>query len=324
MRSRRRFLQCGLGLVGFGLLSACGLPSTIGRTKPRRLGCLWGSTTRGPSGEVAWAAFRTALRDLGYIEGQNLLIEERGGDQLDEPLAALLRLDPEIILVASVAEARAVQAVTTTIPIVSILGDPVANGLAASLAHPGGNVTGLTTPVLAGKMLQLLGEVVPSLSSVAVLGGTSLAPQSEAFEAAARSLDLHLQVIAVDAAEDFERFFEAAVRAHADGLVVSSGPVILGNQTRIAELAIQHRLPSIWQQTDAVGRGGLMGYGPNRVDLYRRAAGYVDKIFKGANPGDVPIELPTTFDFVVNVRTAQALGLRIPQSVLAQATETIQ
>jgi putative ABC transport system substrate-binding protein len=278
-------------------------------------------------------AFRQGLRDLGYIEGQNILIDDRhahSDDELAEPLAELVRLQPEVILVPSSNVARVVQAATATIPIVSAgPGDLVANRLAASLARPGGNVTGLSTPSLVGKQLQLLQEAVPSLSRVAVLVDTTnpgygREPWREPYEAAARTLGLELQFVGARGPEDLERGFETALREHADGFFVALGAVISANLTRIAELAMQSRLPLMWQQSEAVSRGGLMAYGPNRADMYRQAATFVDKILKGRPPADLPIEQPMRFDFVINLQTAQALGLTIPPHVLLQATEVIQ
>jgi putative tryptophan/tyrosine transport system substrate-binding protein len=243
----------------------------------------------------------------------------------------LVRLQPDVILVPGVAAARAVLAVTTTIPIVSAgVGAPdlVASKLAASHARPGGTVTGLSTPSLDGKQLQLLQEAVPTLTRVAILfdRATDRAQPvgREPFEAAARTLGLELQFLGTSRPEDLEPVFDTATRNHADGLLVGTGGVLGGNLTRIAELAIQHRLPSIWQLSDAVDRGGLMAYAPNRVAQYRRAAYYVDRILKGAKPADLPVEQPMTFDFVVNMKTAQALGIVFPHEIMLQVTEVIQ
>jgi putative tryptophan/tyrosine transport system substrate-binding protein len=328
--TRRRFMQ-GAGLAGLGLLAGCGLPgSAPPPASVRRIGSLTGL----PPGALNFegmAAFRQGMRDLGYVEGQNLLIEERYGtrrDQLAEPAAELVRLQPEVILVPAGTIARAAQAATRTIPIVSAgAGSPdlVAGGLAASHARPGGNVTGLNVPVLAGKQLQLLQEVVPTLSRVAVLFDPTLTEFArEPYEAAVGTLGLQVQFVGAVEPEDLESAFAAATREHADGIFVIGGPLNAGNQTHIGELALQSRLPSMWAQSDAVGRGALMAYGPNRAELYRRAATYVDKILKGAKPADLPIEEPMRFDFAINLRTAQALGLTIPPHVLLQATEVIQ
>jgi putative tryptophan/tyrosine transport system substrate-binding protein len=331
--SRRQVVQ-GAGAVGLGLLAGCGRLSFVAppqAAKVHRIAYLTGA----PSIAISlMPAFRQGLRDLGYVEGQNLLIEERhaeGDHQLAEPAAELVRLQPEVILVSSTLGARAVLAVTTTIPVVSAgagAPDLVASGLAASYARPGGTVTGLSTPLLEGKQLQLLREAVPTLARVAILFDMAARRDQgsarEPFEAAARTLGLQLQFVGLGGPADLEPGFETAAREHAEGLYVATGALIASNQTRIAELALQSGLPSMWGQSEAVARGGLMAYGPNRADLHRRAAYYVDRILKGTKPGDLPIEQSREFDFVINLRTAQALGLSIPQHVLAQATEVIQ
>jgi putative tryptophan/tyrosine transport system substrate-binding protein len=332
--NRRQFVQSA-GVAGLGLLTGCGLPVSAPpqAAKVYRIAYLSGAG-RSNSGNEQLSAFRQGMRDLGYVEGQNLLIEERfaeGDDQLAEPAAELVRLQPEVILVTGVTPVRVVLAVTTTIPIVSTgagVPDLVASGLAASYARPGGTVTGLSTPSLEGKQLQLLQEAVPTLARVAILfdraTGRAQRPGQEPFEAAARTLGLQLQFVGASGPEDLEPGVETAIREHADGLFVTTGVLLSSNQTRIAELAIQSRLPSMWAQSEAVGRGALMAYGPNRVDLHRRAAYYVDRILKGTSPADLPIEQSREFDFIINLQTAQALGLTIPRSVLLQATEVIQ
>jgi len=328
-QSRRRLVQGSLAVAAITLLSGCGLRLPGSPTSGvHRIAYL---STSGLSEGVAaaWSAFRETLHDLGYVEGQSLVIDERhgGGDELlAEPAAELVLLRTEVIVVPSITVARAARAVTTTIPIVSAgAGDLVSGGVAASLARPGGNVTGLSTPDLIGRQLQLLREAVPTLSRVAILFDTTQ-PIFERARYVAPASDLHLQVqfVGASGSNDLESAFETVVREHADGLLATNGPLVSANQTRIGALALQSRLPTIFQQTEAADRGGFLTYSPNRVDLYRRAATYVDKILKGTQPADLPIEQPTTFDFVVNLKTAQALGLTIPQSVLQQATEVIQ
>ena len=331
IQSRRDFLRVSLVLAGLGLLTGCELPSLPWRQPSRvhRVGYLM-SAAPSPTTDALLAAFRQGLHDLGYVEGQDLLVEARRStvtDQYAEPVAELMSLQPEAIVVAAVVEARAVQAATSTIPIVSAgVGDLVTGGLAANLARPGGNVTGLSTPILAIKQLQLLKEAVPTLTRVAVMIDAARVAdfEEEAHDAAAHSLGLQLQVVGVDSTGGLEAFFETALRGRADGIYLAPVPFTTINQARIAELAIRHRLPAIAQQSDAASLGQLMAYGPNRLDLYRRAATYVDKIIKRAKPGDIPIEQPTKFDFGINLKTAQAIGLSIPQSVLQQATEIIQ
>ena len=332
--NRRRFLRGGLALAGLGLLAGCGiLPQAQQPAKVPRVGRIARSSVPNPANDALMAAFREGLHDLGYVEGQNLAIEERrasGEDGFAEAAAEVVRLRPDVILVSSSADAREAREVTTSIPIVSAGGgDLVAAGVAASLARPGGNVTGLNTPAVDSKQLQLLQETVPSLARVAVLFYSTTStlrsePGRAPFESAARALGLQLQFLGADEGDDLGPAFEAAVRERAGGLLVAGGSLVVANHARIAELAVRYRLPSLWQQTDAVGRGALMAYGPNRADLWRRAAAYVDKILKGAKPADLPVERPDRFDFIVNLRTARALGLTIPDSVLLQATEVIQ
>ncbi|MFN8633945.1 MAG: ABC transporter substrate-binding protein [Chloroflexota bacterium] len=277
------------------------------------------------------AALREGIRDLGYVEGQDLLIDVHtadGDDRLAEPAAELVRLQPAVIVGPSSAVIVALRAATSTIPLVNAgVGNLLNTGFVDSLARPGGNITGLSTPLLAGRQLQLLQEAVSTLSRVAVLADASapLGPRAAAaVEAAGHTLGLELVYLSTSGDVDLERAFETAVRERADGLFALAGPWITTNATRIAELAVRCRLPSMWQPTDAASRGGLMAYGANRPDMARRAATYVDKILKGAKPADLPIEQPTTFDLAINLRTAQALGLTFSHAILAQATEVIQ
>jgi putative tryptophan/tyrosine transport system substrate-binding protein len=332
--SRRRVVQ-GAGAMGLGLLAGCGrLPGQAPPVSARRPGItvhriayLLGASPSAANAALL-SAFRVSLRDLGYVEGHNLLLEQHhaiGDDQLAELTAELVRLQTELILVPASTVARAARAATTTLPIVSAgAGDLVARRLAASHARPGGNVTGLSTPPLAGKQLQLLQEAVPMLARVAVLFSTSnLDFEPAPYEAAARTLGLQVQFVGANVHADPEPVFEALIRDHADGLLVPLGQGIAGLQTRIAALALNSGLPSLWAQSEAVGRGGLMAYGPNRAALYRRAAYYVDRILKGTKPADLPIEEPREFDFIINAKTAQALGLTMPHHVLLQTTEII-
>jgi putative tryptophan/tyrosine transport system substrate-binding protein len=333
--TRRRFVQAA-GVAGLGLLAGCErLP---GQAPPvpqvRRVAYQSGAPPNART-EANIAAFREGLNDLGYVEGHNLLIlpsRANGDDQLAEPVADLVRLQPEVILAASATVARALGAATTTIPVVSAgAGDLVATGVVASHARPGGNVTGLSSPPLAGKQLQLFQEAVPTLSRVLVLFDPAFYPnypdwerEREMMEEAARILSLRLQFVGARGVEDLELALEPAVREHVDGLYMSLGPLIGANQARIAELAIRSRLPSMWPQSEAVARGGLMGYGSSQPKLFRRAAYYVDRILQGTKPSDLPIEEPREFDFIINLQTAQALGLTIPEHVQLQATEVIQ
>jgi putative tryptophan/tyrosine transport system substrate-binding protein len=327
--SRRTFVQ-GAGAAGLGLLAACGRllgQAPAPAAKVHRIAYLSAGPLN-PANEFRVAAFRQAMNELGYVEGQNLLIEQFNANDaaFAEPAAEVMRRQPDVVLVPSTILVRALQAASTTTPIVSAgSGELVERGLAASHAHPGGNVTGLSTPNLAGKHLQLLQETVPTLACVAILFDTlNSGFLREPYEAAARRLGLEVQFLDTNVRADIESAFEAASRQHTDGLYVPLGPAISRNQTRLAELALHSRLPSIWAQSEAAGRGGLMAYGPNRTALFRRAAYYVDRILKGTIPADLPIEQPREFDFIINLKTAQALGLTIPQHVLLQATEVIQ
>ena len=329
-QNRRQFLQGSLALAGLGLLAGCELPSLARQQTPRvpRIGYTWNGPVS-PTFTSLKDAFLDGMQDLGYVEDQTFVLEIRrvsGDGNLAETMAEMVGLRPDIIVVPAADEARALHAQTTTIPIVSSgSGDLTAYGVVTSLAHPGGNVTGLSTPLLAGKHLELLKQAIPTLSRVAaILDATRVAERSPWYEAAARNLGLELQIIGIDGLGGLEAVFEAAVRGGANAVYVVPSPFTSANQARIAELATLHRLPAIAQQSDAASLGQFMGYGPNRAVLHRRAATYVDKILKGANPADLPIEQPTVFDFGINLKTARALGLTIPPSLLTQATVIIE
>jgi len=277
-------------------------------------------------------AFREGLRDLGYVEGQSIVFEfrapEREGDPYDGLAAQLVRLKVDVIVAVTDAVAQAAQRATQTIPIVLISGlDPVGLGLVASLARPGGNVTGLSnvSSDLAPKRLELLKEIVPRLARVAILWNPSTgARQFQDFEAAGRTLKLRLLSLEARSAEDMERALEAATRDRADGLVMGAA-LFFGLRTRMGELAVKHRLPVISAMREGPAEAGLLlSYGPNLTDGFRRAAAYVDKILKGAKPADLPIEEPTKFDLIINLKTAKALGLTIPRTLLQRADEVIQ
>jgi putative tryptophan/tyrosine transport system substrate-binding protein len=278
-------------------------------------------------------AFRQGLRDLGYIEGQNLIIEYRDAegkvDRLPDLAAELVRLKVDAIFTTSTASVQAAKKATTTVPIVSVSGDPVGLGLVASLARPGGNVTGLAnfTSELAGKRLELLKEVVPRVSRVAVLWNPD-APSStlrmRETEAAAPSLGIKLQPVDVREPNDFEHAFAALKKDRADALFPLRSPLISSQVKRIVELAAKNRVPGMYDASEFAEAGGLMSYGTMLADLDRRAATYVDKILKGAKPADLPVEQPTKFEFVINLKTAKQIGLTIPPEVLARATKLIK
>ncbi len=278
-------------------------------------------------------AFRQGLRELGYVEGKNIVIEYRYAegklDRLPALAAELVRLKVDVIVTAAPSSTRAVKEATTTIPIVMAQdGDPVGNGFVASLARPGGNITGLSTlaPGISGKQLELLKEIVPRLSHVAVLR-TSTLPYAQVLkemELAAGALGVKLQYLDVQGPKDIETAFGEARKGRADAVLVLASPILESHRTEVADLAVKNRLPMIYHAPEFVEAGGLMSYGVSFIDLYRRAATYVDKILKGAKPADLPVEQPTKFDMVINMKTAKALGIRIPQSILLRAFKVIE
>jgi len=280
---------------------------------------------------------RLALRDLGYIEGQNIAIEYRYAegkrDRLPGLAAELVRLKVDIIVAAGAdTVVRAAKNATKTIPIVMSGGgiDPVEAGFVESLARPGGNITGVTNlgPELGGKRLELLGEAVPKLSRVAVLydpaNPPSLLQVKEVLPDAARALGLTIQPWEVRASDGFERVFVALGKARSDGLFVLGGPLIYANQKRTIGFALKSRLPSAYNREEDVEGGGLMSYGADLTDSYRRIAVYVDKILKGAKPADLPVQQPTKFELILNLKTAKQIGLTIPPRVLARADKVIR
>ncbi len=288
-----------------------------------------------PSSELARIeAFRQGLRELGYIEGKNIFIEYRWAegkvDRLPDLAADLVRLQVQVIVAGGSTSTGAAKKVTSTIPIVMAqVNDPVGSGFVAGLAHPGGNITGLSTlaPELSGKQLELLKEIVPRLSRVAVFGSSTAPGNPQAVketELAATAIGVNLQYFDVLSSKDFESLFLTASRNHAHAALVLSSPVFNSQRKRIAEIAIKHRLPAIFFNAEFVEDGGLMAYAASYNDLYRRAASYVDKILKGAKPADLPVEQPTKFELVINLKTAKQIGLTIPPNVLARADRVIK
>jgi putative ABC transport system substrate-binding protein len=284
-------------------------------------------------------AFRQGLRDLAYVEGRNLVIESRSADGKLDRLPALaaelvaLRVDV-IVTAGGTPAALAAKQATRTVPIVfATAGDPVASGLVTSLARPGGNVTGLSmlgTAELVGKRLELLTQAVPGVTRVAVLRHPGFVSERadkvilKAADAAARALGVRLQVVEARGPAEFDRAFSDMTRARAGALAVSGSPMFANERRRLVDLAAKNRLPAVYESREDVDAGGLMSYGPNFADLFRRAATYVDKILKGTKPADLPVEQPTKFELVINRKTAKALGLTIPQSLLGRADEIIQ
>ena len=283
-------------------------------------------------------AFRQGLRDLGYVEGRNVVIEYRSAEGKRERLPALaaelVALKVDVIFVGGGTRVTlAAMQATKTIPIVFTgVGDPVTSGLVTNLARPGGNVTGLSGlgPELVGKRLEQLTQAVPGVSRVAVLrlpgalGERTEKEMLKGADVAARALGVRLQFVEARGPDDFDRAFSDMTRAHAGALTLLPSNMFLREHRRLVDLAAKNRLPAVYTSREFVDAGGLMSYGANTADLFRRAATYVDKILKGAKPGDLPVEQPTKFELVINLKTAKALGLTIPPSLLQRADEVIQ
>ena len=325
---RRRFMAAIAG----SLLAAPLAADAQQAAKIARIGWLGSDRVGGLA-----TAFLQGLRDLGYVEGRNVVIEYRTADGQLERLPALatelVSLKVDVIVTQSTVAALAAKQATRTIPIVfGAVSDPVATGLVASFAQPGGNVTGSSffTPELVGKSLQLLKQTAPGVSRVAVLWQPAAfaEPQGkallEAAELAARTLGVRLHVVGARRPDDVEKAFSDMTRAGAGGLTVLTSPMFNTQKSRLVDLAAKNRLPAVYPWRSAVDAGGLMAYGPNARDLFRRAATYVDKILKGTKPADLPVEQPTKFDLVINLKTAKALGLTIPPSLLGRADEVIE
>ena len=276
-------------------------------------------------------AFRQGLRELGYVEGKNILIEWRYAegklDRLDEFAAEFVRLKVDVIVTAAPSSTRAVKKATSTIPIVMAYdSDPVANGFVASLARPGGNITGLSalSPEISEKQLELLKEIVPSLSHVAVLRTLLRTSVEKEMELAAGALRVKLQDLEVRGPKDIENAFREARKGRAGAVLVLASPIFESHRTRVADLSVTNRLPAIYHVAEFVEAGGLMSYGASFIDMYRRAATYVDKILKGRTPADLPVEQPMKFEFIVNLKAAKQIGLTIPPNVLVRANKVIR
>ena len=283
-----------------------------------------------------YEAFRGGLRELGYVEGRSIRIEFRTAqgraDRLPSLAEELVQLRADVIVVGNTASAQAVKRATSTIPIVIATSDPIASGLVTNLAHPGENVTGVSTMTteLSAKRLQLLKETMPRLSRVGVLWNPANPLSSfqarviEDVKTAAASMSIELKIVSVGTPEKFNAAFTDVSRAHVQAVYLVENPLFYGHRKALAALALQARLPTIYGTRAFADDGGLMSYGADYADQARRAAAYVDKILKGAKPGDLPIEQATKLEFVINLKTAKALGLIIPQSVLARADEVIR
>jgi ABC-type uncharacterized transport system substrate-binding protein len=329
---RRAFIT----FVGGSILAAP-LAREAQQPKVARLGYLVTGSLESPEVRARRDAFRTGLRELGYLEGQDIVLEYRGADSKIERLLGLAteltRLKVDLIIAVATPAARAAQQATTTIPIVATaMGDPVRDGLVASLARPGGNVTGTTFlgPELVPKRLELLKQALPRVSRVAGLrhpGAFSEGTMKDMLketEAAAGTLGVQLQLVDVRGPDEFDRAFSTMIRERAEALLVFPSTMLFAQGKRIVDLAAKHRLPSMSNAREFVDLGGLIAYGASLIDLNRRAATYVDKILKGTKPADLPIEQPTKFELVINMKTAKALGLTIPHSIMVRADELIQ
>jgi putative ABC transport system substrate-binding protein len=329
--------RIGLAIVLTLALLAVGLPlATEAQAPPKepRVGYLSIGSASDPRRVAIYEAFRQSLRDRGYIENRNISIESRFAegnyDRLPGLAAELVRRRVDVIAAYSTPAAKAALGATKSIPIVmSGVVDPVATGLVVGLARPGGNATGLSlmAPEIVGKQMQLLKELIPSVSRIAVLwnpANPSGAPQLQEAEVAARALKVQLQPLEARSGNDLDKAFAAMTRVRADGMIVVVDGVFIDSRIRLARLAEKARLPAVYGLREHVEVGGLMFYGASPVDQARRAATLVDKILKGAKPGDLPVEQPTEFELVINLKTARALGLSVPQSVLVRADEIIR
>jgi putative tryptophan/tyrosine transport system substrate-binding protein len=323
-----------IGLALGSILFALGLPAEAQPpTKIPRIGYLNPAETS-QYRDSRIEAFRQGLRELGYVEGKNIIIEYRyaegNSERLPELVRELIDLKVDIIFVMGTPAVRAAKNATATLPIVTTSSDPVRLGLVGGLARPGENITGLTTftSELAGKRLELLKEIVPQVSRVAVLWSSGPASASELAkketEVAARSLGVKLEYAEVSTPNDIEHAFSLMRKRNAGALLVIRSPMIVNQIHRVVDLAVKSRLPAIFDGGSFVRVGGLVSYGANLADLDRRAATYIDKILKGAKPANLPIEQPTKFELVINLKTAKALGLKIPAHLLMEANEVIE
>jgi putative ABC transport system substrate-binding protein len=327
-------------LSGIGLLLALGIlvaPLPAEAQQARKVPRVGMFMLGSPPSEPDWkqrSSFLQELHHLGWIEGQNITVEYRWAeDKLDRlPALAdeLVRLPVDVIVVGDTPAIQAAQQATTTIPIVMrSVGDPVAQGFVTSLAQPGGNITGVGGLVIEvnGKLLELLKEAVPEVTRVAVLVNTtnpSMKSMVRDVESTARKLGVQLHLVAMEDPGQFEGAFDMAIQGGAGALLILPSFLFARNQRHLAALAVKHRLPAIFSQRPFAAVGGLMAYGPRLSDLWRRVAALVDKILKGAKPADLPVERPTTFELVINLKTAQALGLTMPPLLLFQADEVIR
>jgi putative tryptophan/tyrosine transport system substrate-binding protein len=324
----RRKLVVALGM------SALALPLPLLAQKPEsriwRLGLLLPTAPPDP----LFDALREGLRELGYVEGRNIVFETRWAqgkaDRLDPLAVELVAANADLIVTLSTPAALAARRATTTIPIVfTNVGDPVGTGVVSDLAHPGGNATGLSTqaPELDAKRLELLHEILPGMSRLAMLwndSNPSMVLGARLAEAEGSKLGLSIQSVGVHDIDDFTPTFETIRGGHASALLTLADPFTRVNRSSIVDFAARSRLPSIYGAREFVESGGLISYGPDLIAMQRRAAVFIDRIFKGAKPGDLPVEQPTVFELVINMKTANALGIKIPNSILARADRVIE
>jgi putative ABC transport system substrate-binding protein len=332
LMSKKIMLQLICVSISVYMLATIDLAEAQQPGKVLRIGYLAGTTPDAQSARIE--AFRQRLRELGYVEGKNFVIESRYAegklDRLPALAAELVRLKVDIILSAGPTTTRLFKEATVTIPIVMAQDtDPVANGFIASLARPGGNITGLSTlaPELSGKQLELLKEIVPRLSRVAVVGESTNPGNAQSLkeiELAAGAFGVKLQYLDVLDPKDIETAFRTASKGRAQALLALGSSVLASQRAQIAELAVKSRVPAIFPQSEYVEAGGLMTYGVSFIDLYRRAATYVDKILKGRTPADLPVEQPMKFEFIINLIAAKQIGLTIPPNVLVRADKVIR
>jgi putative tryptophan/tyrosine transport system substrate-binding protein len=332
--TRRRLIQGSVALAGLTLLSGCGRLSWQAQAKVPRVGCL----SLGGPGSTLEAPFRRGLADLGYIEGQTIVIEWRGdaarAEQLAENVAELLALDLNLIVAVGEPRARAAKDATSTIPIVLSAGvDPIGAGLIESFNRPGGNVTGVieSLPQLHGKQLELLRALSPGMTRVTIVtagggdgGLTAASRRREEIEVAARALGLELRVLTASTAEALAEALSREAGERTEAVLTLHSGFMSSQQQQIFDFAARRRLPVMYGNRLYAEAGGLAAYGPDLLAIHYRAATYVDKILKGADPAELAVEQPTKLDFIINLNAAQAIGLTIPQSVLQQATEVIQ